>query len=473
MYELQEWKVVHLNEYNVDNPNHVVITFDGPYKNIYEYAVPILEKFNYPYELFMTYEHLGSDNKFDVGEPVTQFMTLEECKELINRGARLQWHTLTHKNLNTINNPTELENEIVVPEDVKNIDKNGFDWFAYPHGDYNNNVVKEVKKYYDGALSCIQGDDKNRYKLNRITVLEENSFKKNKISVIIPSYNYGHFLIEAIESVLNQTILPDEIIIADDCSTDNTGEISEIYSTKYPDLIKYFRNEKNLGIVDNFNKAVSLSIGEYICILGADNRFQSDYIEKTRIHLDKNSQVSIVYTDFVLFGPNARNYYIDFPKEQQSGIKFDELFYISFPDYKPGKYPELLKNNFIHGSSLFRKECYSKVGGYKESQGPEDHNLFIRILFDDKSSAFHVGEPLLEYRQHSFDQANIKLSFQTQLEFYKKHYKEIIKKNKALKETIKLYKRQDLSSKLGNRLFPKKSLLRKLLNKVLQKIINT
>ena len=76
-----------------------------------------------------------------------------------------------------------------------------------------------------------------------------------------------------------------------------------------------------------------------------------------------------------------------------------------------------------------------------------------------------------EYRQHSFDQANIKLSFQTQLEFYKKQNKEIIKKNKALKETIKLYKKQDLSSKLGNRLFPKKSSLRKLLNKILQKVI--
>ena len=107
MYELQEWEVVHLNEYDVDNPNHVVITFDGPYKNVYEYAVPILEKFNYPYELFMTYKHLGSDNKFDVGEPVAQFMTLEECRELINKGATLQWHTLTHKKLNTINTKTE------------------------------------------------------------------------------------------------------------------------------------------------------------------------------------------------------------------------------------------------------------------------------------------------------------------------------------------------------------------------------
>ena len=63
-------------------------------------------------------------------------------------------------------------------------DKNGFNWFAYPYGVYNDIVVKEVKKYYDGALSCIQGNNINRYELNRITVFEDNSFKKKDEFVI-------------------------------------------------------------------------------------------------------------------------------------------------------------------------------------------------------------------------------------------------------------------------------------------------
>ena len=104
----------------------------------------------------------------------------------------------------------------------------------------------------------------------------------------------------------------DEIIIADDCSTDNTMEIGQEYEKRYPRLIKFFRNEHNLGIVKNFNKAVSMATGDYICFLGADNRFRSDYIEKTAEILDSDDHIAIAYTDFALFGPRAKIVYAKF-----------------------------------------------------------------------------------------------------------------------------------------------------------------
>src|SRR5690606_34614224 len=106
------------------------------------------------------------------------------------------------------------------------------------------------------------------------------SFRENKIACIIASYNYGPFLIEAIESVLRQTILPNEILITDDCSDDETQEIGESYARNYPSLISYNRNSENLGVVDHFNKAVNLTSAEYVFFLGADNRILSNYIEE-------------------------------------------------------------------------------------------------------------------------------------------------------------------------------------------------
>src|SRR5690606_8670434 len=101
-----------------------------------------------------------------------------------------------------------------------------------------------------------------------------------KIACIIASYNYGDFLIEAIDSVLKQTILPDEILISDDCSDDETQIIAEDYAKRYPKLIRYNRNEYNMGVVDHFNKAIALTTSDYVFFLGADNRILSNYVEE-------------------------------------------------------------------------------------------------------------------------------------------------------------------------------------------------
>ncbi len=70
---------------------------------------------------------------------------------------------------------------------------------------------------------------------------------------------------------------------------------------------------------------------------------------------------------------------------------------------------EIRKNNFIHGSSLYRRATFVKVGGYlKKGRRPEDSDLFTRML-ETGLQAIRCAEPLLEYRQHSADQANLVL----------------------------------------------------------------
>ncbi|MEK5059465.1 hypothetical protein BK126_21445 [Paenibacillus sp. FSL H7-0326] len=276
--------------------------------------------------------------------------------------------------------------------------------------------------------TSINSIDVTDFKIHNVT--PEVHFTKAKIAVIIASYNYGNFLIEAVESVLRQTRKPDEIWISDDFSTDNTEEIAKSYVKRFSGYIKYNRNEENLGIVEHFNKAVSLTSSDYICFLGADNRFRSDYIEKTAAILDADDNIGVAYTDFSLFGPRAKMVYANFDEKWRGKIKEEIHYIINFPDYDDTSKSLLNEGkNFIHGSSMYRREAFDHIGGYVEkSEVPEDYNFFLRMT-NNGWAAKRVGEPLLEYRQHSTEQANHRMISMAELSYYKNI-------NQTLKQTI-------------------------------------
>ena len=98
--------------------------------------------------------------------------------------------------------------------------------------------------------------------------MSKNSINSPLISVILPTYNGEKYLAETLESVLNQTYKNLEIIITDDCSTDRTVEIVKSYNDE---RIKLYVNEKNLGIANNTNKALSLATGEFIMMQDHDD----------------------------------------------------------------------------------------------------------------------------------------------------------------------------------------------------------
>lgn len=424
MIELTSKEVVYLNDYNPDSENQVVITFDGVYQNVLTYAAPIMNAFGYPFELFVTSDTIGKGNEFDSVEPYCPFANYDELKELIQLGGRIQWHTRSHPDMKDMADKSLILAELSIPKDVIELDPLGNKWFAYPYGNFNDTVKEIVREKFLGAISCNQGSDHDPYAYNRITMLNETSLSRHSVAVIIASYNYGSFLAEAIESVLRQTYLPSEILITDDCSQDNTQEISLEYVKKFPTLIRYNKNEENLGVVKNFNKAVSLTKAEYICFLGADNRFMSNYLEKCIKILNKNDNLAIAYTDYAFFGSRAELTYNQLIAERKGEIKDGFFYLVNFPEFTKEAIEELKTSNFIHGSSMYRRTAFDDVGGYHDNMGiPEDFNLFSRMI-KNGWRAEKARNTLLEYRQHSRDQVNNKSISYRELEFYKKKCKE-------------------------------------------------
>ena len=102
---------------------------------------------------------------------------------------------------------------------------------------------------------------------------------RDLISIVLPVYNGARFLKDSIDSVIAQTHQNWELLILDDCSTDETPEIAKEYQAT-DSRIQYYRNEKNLKLPGNLNKGFSLAKGEYLTWTSDDNRFRPNALER-------------------------------------------------------------------------------------------------------------------------------------------------------------------------------------------------
>lgn len=100
--------------------------------------------------------------------------------------------------------------------------------------------------------------------------------KRPKVSVLIPTYNYGRYIGEAIQSVLDQDMRDIEILISDDASTDNTAEVVAPFVER-DSRVRYIRHEQNLGMVANWEWCLQQAQGEYVKYLFADDKFTFPY----------------------------------------------------------------------------------------------------------------------------------------------------------------------------------------------------
>lgn len=123
------------------------------------------------------------------------------------------------------------------------------------------------------------------------------------VSIIMPSYNTGKYIAETIQSVLMQTYQYWELIIVDDCSTDNTDEVVEMFLVDK--RIKFLKNEKNSGAAVSRNKALKQAKGRWIAFLDSDDLWMSDKLER-QIEFMKKNRYSFSYTEYEEIDESSR-----------------------------------------------------------------------------------------------------------------------------------------------------------------------
>lgn len=114
------------------------------------------------------------------------------------------------------------------------------------------------------------------------------------VSIIMPSWNTANFIAESIQSVINQTYTNWELLIVDDCSTDNTDEVVASFKDK---RIRYFKNKKNSGAALTRNKAMRKAQGEWIAFLDSDDLWMPEKLER-QIDFMKKNGYTFSYTEY-------------------------------------------------------------------------------------------------------------------------------------------------------------------------------
>lgn len=208
-----------------------------------------------------------------------------------------------------------------------------------------------------------------------------NNERNVDVSVVMPVYNGGRFLKEAIDSVLTQTLDNFEFIIADDGSTDNTPQIIAAYTDK---RIKYFRCEHDY--IQTLNTAMKMAQAPFIARMDADDRMIPQRLQVQRDFLLDNPQIDICGSWFQAFG------------EGNSGL------YETIGDSEEIKIALLTTNPIAHPTVMMRRLCVDKLVAV-DSVGPyrpayiyaEDYFLWCE-LSSMGHSICNIQQCLLEYR---------------------------------------------------------------------------
>lgn len=221
--------------------------------------------------------------------------------------------------------------------------------------------------------------------------------EQSKLSVIVPSWNLGCFLDDCLRSLLACTehtpgVRPfSQIVVVDDCSTDNTAAVAKEYARAGVD---YIRNPERKGICFNLNHYLPQLPTEWVCMVSADDwvspRFATAHLDLIAKH-EADPKFAIAYS-------GARYTVTHRPTERPELDGF-------VVGNDPWDARRLEGQNFIHGSAVLRREALVAVGGFPDVRVEEDHACWKRM----SAAGYYgrpVGETLLFYRQHHLGHRN-------------------------------------------------------------------
>ncbi|MGG0154034.1 glycosyltransferase [Bacillus mycoides] len=236
------------------------------------------------------------------------------------------------------------------------------------------------------------------------------------ISIIMATYNGKYYLEEQLKSIVNQTVKPEEIIIVDDCSTDNTIEIIEKFKVNSNGInVHLIINEHNMGPAKTFAKGVLKSKGDLIFFCDQDDIWFENKIEEVMGVFDSNHKIKMLCTGYHLYDDSNK-------KIIKNSKDSKEIFKVSLN--------KVLKGNISPGCTVAFKDIYRD----KAKLINEDifiHDWFYSVISAIDDGLYYYCKPLIYYRIHSNNTIGKNLSL------YPKHTKE--KRIKSIERHIQFY----------------------------------
>ena len=200
--------------------------------------------------------------------------------------------------------------------------------------------------------------------------------EEKKVSIVLPVYNGAEYLAESIESVIAQTYANWELIIVNDCSTDDSLVIASDYAAKDA-RIKVFTNPQNLKLPKTLNAGFEHASGVYYTWTSDDNRYKPDALRIMVDNLKKNPGAVMVYANYTTIDSNGKAIGL----ASKSEPKF------------------MFTGNVVGACFLYRADAAKKVGAYDPNLFlAEDYDFWIRLY--KVGLILHIDDELYYYRIH-------------------------------------------------------------------------
>lgn len=253
------------------------------------------------------------------------------------------------------------------------------------------------------------------------------------VSVPVITYNSSEYIIEGLESIKAQTYKNIELIISDDCSTDNTVELCREWLAKNKDRFvrtSLVTSEKNTGTAGNCNRAISYCHGEWIKMLAGDDLLLPDCIEKNIEYITKMPDAEVVFSNVQVFKVKNEEKVI----EKLYFTKEHELF---FSLSNENQLKMLLRNNILPAASSFIRTTLLKKYRYDETYFClEDAPMWITLLqngikffaFNDITAMYRIGDSVMRgndvYFKRLYFESYIQLFWNKKICLCKKYHLE-------------------------------------------------
>lgn len=248
------------------------------------------------------------------------------------------------------------------------------------------------------------------------------------ISVAMTTFNGAQYLGDQLDSILNQTLRPLEILICDDQSSDDTLAILEKYSREHAS-VKYFVNEKRLGVIENFKKAVSLTTGsDFIALADQDDIWMPDKLARLTekmLSIDDGLSPAIVYSDLTV---------IDSVGNVLNSSFWNELGQDGYQHC----FDTLLFGNFVTGCTILMNQ-QMRIHFAAMPSEVLMHDAWLALIAFSFGSAGVIKAPLVKYRHH--DSNLVFLKTYRKKNFYERlmnHFRLLLEKNNYLDDQLRL-----------------------------------
>lgn len=225
--------------------------------------------------------------------------------------------------------------------------------------------LKFLRRLFKKSKNRVSISRLNRFVKQKKDIKDISKEPRDTISVVIPCYSHEKYLAETLQSILSQTTLPDELVIINDCSPDNSEEIImhfvEDNKEKFSNGIQYIKNRENLGQATSLNIAIEKSSSDLIMILNDDDYLFHDVIELMLKLFKQNRDIALIGAHSLSINESQ-----DMSEILISDIcNYSEIDFTKSDPFMARGYKKANDLCMTHSGSTFLKIAWKEVGGYR------------------------------------------------------------------------------------------------------------